>query len=115
MAVGENFNHGVARPLTESWNGKAWALVKTPISGRSSIISLVAVSCSGAASCIAVGTHDRTLIESWDGAKWSILQSPNKGNGDWLNSVSCASAESCAAVGFYTDRSGTDKNLIEST
>jgi hypothetical protein len=114
MAVGGNFNHGVARPLTESWNGSAWAIVKTPISGKSSIISLVAISCSGAASCIAVGTDDRTLVESWDGAKWSVLQSPNKGNGDWLNGVSCTSAGSCAAVGFFTKRSGTDKTLVES-
>jgi hypothetical protein len=73
---------------------------------------LSAVSCSGAASCMAVGTFEATggpsdlytLTERWNGTAWSYVPSPTpadaNGGGD-LSGVSCASATSCVAVGTH--------------
>jgi GDSL-like Lipase/Acylhydrolase family len=81
---------------------------------------LIAVSCAGPTSCIAVGgftygtdvdlPSPQPLVESWDGAAWSFVATPILGyvplppyqvsEGAELTGVSCTSTTSCVAVGF---------------
>src|SRR5215469_5786542 len=106
--------------LTESWNGSAWSILKSPNQGI--ISSLTSVSCTSASTCMAVGSyytlsgHYRALIESWNGTSWSVSGSPNPGNGyaAALSGVSCTSATSCTAVGWYSVNGGGPFTLIES-
>jgi len=76
------------------------------------------VNCTSESDCWAVGHYFfadptlgvwRTLIEHWDGASWSIVSSPNANtNGDnYLTSITCVSASECWAVGYYSDRPGS--------
>jgi hypothetical protein len=100
----------------ESWNGKAWSLVPTPLL-VSDLVRLDDVSCASVTSCVAVGLFEggggttvaRTLIERWNGKVWSVQPSPNRGNFNELTSISCVSEVSCQAVGG----DGT-RQLIES-
>jgi hypothetical protein len=66
------------------------------------------VSCTGADSCIAVGSYGISgssgatvlLAERWDGARWSIQAVPSPaGAAPGLSGVSCASGSACTAVG----------------
>ena len=67
--------------LAEAWNGTSWSIESTP--DRTQHASLVAVSCTSADACIAVGsTGDststyRTLAEFWNGTSWVIQTTPN--------------------------------------
>ena len=107
------------RTLAESWNGSHWSIVPTPDpSGVDS--ALIAVSCTGPVSCVAVGqsgtdpeTDGQSLIESWDGTTWTIVPSPNTGP-DALSGVSCRSATSCVAVGTTYPLAPYDQTLVES-
>ena len=76
------YNFIASRTLAERWNGKIWSIVVTP--NPTNHVRLNAVSCSGAASCVAVGQYaatqqgaSKTLVERWDGKSWSIVASPN--------------------------------------
>ena len=106
IAVG-GANH---MPLVERWDGARWNIVATPNPSAGAAF-LVAVSCTSATSCIAVGdsstSADRyqTLVERWDGTHWSIVASPNPAgsNFNFLESVSCTTATNCVAVGSAGD------------
>ncbi len=65
--------------------------------------SLSGVSCTGPASCIAVGSRSgRTLAERWNGSTWTLLATPSPGNaGNTLSGISCSSGTRCVAVGSY--------------
>ena len=110
-------NQSVAtrKPLIESWDGHAWALVTSPgLTG-----GLEDVSCVAAKVCGAVGeTGSKTLVESWNGAAWSIVPSPNQGNNidigsNALSGVSCLSPTSCKAIGTW-NQDGFAEALAES-
>ena len=73
------------------------------------------VSCTGSASCMAVGGQLRgsatpALAESWNGRHWRVLATPNPPHAadSGLNQVSCVSAARCFAVGSvnYFNRTG---------
>ena len=86
----------------------AWAVLPTP-NPLASQGQLIAVSCTSATACIAVGSRqDRTgagvtLAESWNGTAWSVLKTPNPPGAteSSLAGVSCTSATACTAVGYY--------------
>jgi hypothetical protein len=119
-AVGEyNVGQGNYETLIESWNGTNWTIVPSPNGGtnmtglRTDVNGLLAVSCTSARACEAVGLYFnvglanyQTLIESWNGISWSLASSPNRAADGYnvLASVSCPQRlSSCTAVGNYFD------------
>lgn len=82
---------------------------------------LSGIACTGAASCVAVGstkTHGGTylaLAGRWNGTKWSIrsLDNPSGVRFSQLASVSCTSATRCTAVGLQQRTLGTYATLVE--
>lgn len=95
-------------PLAEGLAGGTWSL-QHPIAPPADYQSdLTAVSCTGVASCTAVGAQSdgyNTLAEVWDGSAWSTTPTPDTsaGGGDHLLGLSCTSG-GCTAVG---DSAGT--------
>jgi len=76
----------------------------------STLTYLYGVSCSGRASCTAVGNSDTappvttSLAESWNGTRWAIQRTPSpRVVQTYLYSVSCTSPTSCISVGAPND------------
>ena len=109
---------GNSQTLAEHWNGRAWAVQRTPApSGPADNHFLDAISCVSAASCTASGSsfssssgHEVPLAEHWNGRSWAIQPTPSpSGSPDtFLSGISCASAASCTASGQYTSSSGRE-------
>jgi hypothetical protein len=96
--------------LLEAWNGKKWAIERTPNPNGWQEIDLGAVSCTSATACTVVGGYfdnpaesgpGLALAEVWNGERWSIESTPNPAgpDGDSFAGVSCATATACTAVG----------------
>ena len=95
QAVGEyNVGQGNDQTLVEAWNGTGWTIVPSPnastnLTGlRTDVNDLLAVSCTSARACEAVGLYFnvdlasyQTLVESWNGVSWSLVPSANRGTG----------------------------------
>jgi hypothetical protein len=107
VAVG-SYDKGGGRSfaLADAWNGKAWALSRLP-APDGAYASLSAVSCTSAASCVAVGSYwgaskvGIPLAEIWNGKRWTQTRPPASGGGLTINglvAVSCASPAHCAAI-----------------
>jgi hypothetical protein len=95
---------GAITMLAEHWTGATWVVESTPNPPGSKWSELVAVSCSSARACAAVGQDSKgTLAERWNGTKWAIQPTPNPAGtkGSELVAVSCSSAKACTAVGDY--------------
>jgi hypothetical protein len=103
--------------LFESWNGKAFTLMKaaSPSRGAPAVNS---VSCVSAKHCVAVGTlagaatlANDGFAEVWNGSAWSatVMTGPKAPPNAILTGVSCASATSCLAVGV-TSSNGSQQN-----
>src|SRR5260221_825042 len=87
---------------------------------------VIEVSCASAGSCAAGGFyrygsgHHQGFVVSKSSGRWrQAIEVPglaalNKGGDAEVISVSCASPGSCAAVGFYTDRSGHQEGFVVS-
>jgi hypothetical protein len=105
--------------LAEHWNGTKWAIQATPnpVIGTKGAegSELLAVSCSSATSCTAVGdsnltdSRSDTLAEHWNGTTWAIQAAPKppSGHEPELTGVSCPSATACTAVGNYGPKDAT--------
>lgn len=102
MSYGGPFD-GLIRPLAERWNGRRWAVERTPRPGGNGTTELNSVSCTSSNACTAVGdSGNGTLVERWNGDRWQIQPSPNDYVSALTNTllgVSCASAKVCTAVG----------------
>jgi hypothetical protein len=86
---------------------------------RSASGSLLGVSCTSSAACIAVGAYGArasvALAERWDGSRWSLLRAPmplGAKNGG-LEAVSCSSPSVCTAVGSVAMKGGNTATLAE--
>ena len=106
--------------LGESWNGTTWAIRGTPDPGGSA--DLIAVSCTAATACTAVGwalaglSATRALAEVWDGTAWTAQAAalPAGAAQSTLAGVSCTVAGTCAAAGSgYYDNPGAWHTLAE--
>jgi hypothetical protein len=113
---------GSPRTLGEEWNGKRWAIDRTPNPNGARSSQLHAVSCTSATACTAVGNYydsagtARALGEFWNGRKWSIERIPNPNGGAILielSGLSCRSAKACTAVGNYWPTAYTEVTLAE--
>ena len=105
--------------LAEAWNGTSWHIQATPGPAGSTGSEFLAVSCSAAAACTAVGattistpggrgasggtSMTVSLAERWNGTSWRIQATPNPGRsvGTGLAAVSCSAATACTAAGSY--------------
>jgi hypothetical protein len=109
VCVGPGDNTGTTTKLTTA----AWSLRTTPTPSGG---NLVAVSCSSATACTAVGSRNgRTLAERWNGSTWAIqtTPTPSGATSSYVSGVSCASATECIAVGSYVNSAGTTVTLAE--
>jgi hypothetical protein len=104
------------------WDASGWQIQSAPAPAGSVRSGLVAVSCTSAADCVAVGDTNPVpqphpglpLIERWDGAHWRIDASPAPAGTDNspLAAVSCGTRRSCEAVGAWFD-AGAYRTLAE--
>jgi hypothetical protein len=116
---------GHAVPLTEQWRDGGWSIRKTPIPARANrrqVSYLADVSCLTSRSCEAVGysgasagTAGVPLAERWNGIRWTAqpIPDPPTAAAAFLGGVSCASPDSCVATGFFNDRAGRARTLVE--
>ena len=100
-AVGYFINsEGDEKPYAARFAKGSWTVQSIPLPGGATIGRLHDVSCTGSASCRAVGGygfHTGTMALVWNGTAWSIEATP--AGGDELRSISCISGSSCLAVG----------------
>lgn len=107
--------------LIERWNGTTWSVESSPDPTGATGSDLLAVACSSATACTAVGDYfpssgePRTLAERWNGTTWSVKSSPNPtGSTDTqLEAVACSSGNACTAVGSYFSSSDVTEALVE--
>ncbi len=119
-AVGSYFvSPGFGRALAEHWSGGKWTLDPTPNPAGTDDAELLAVSCTAANACTAVGGYNNAgisdpLAERWNGSSWAIQTTPVPSGSfsSTLRGVSCTSTTACVAVGSYNP-SGTVLPLIE--
>jgi hypothetical protein len=118
MAVGNGKYDGVpslaahqpggSTALAQRWNGIAWADIGTPARTGANITDLLALSCTSASWCMAVGYFaprngaPHALTERWNGAAWAIVPTPSLPNwaGSTLTGVSCVTPADCWARGM---------------
>lgn len=81
---GRDQNYADGRPLTERWNGHAWAIISSPspTSGVGMQSLLQSITCASISECWSVGEYGSAsnsytvsygLTEGWDGAQWTIV------------------------------------------
>jgi hypothetical protein len=119
---------GVATTVVELWKADTWTVLSVPANPKTTGSYLNAVSCTGAASCTAVGGYtfgtppvpgsplpSLTLAAVWDGTTWVRRTTPNQNpTGNGLLGVSCGQRQPCTAVGIAAGVGLTPSTLIES-
>ncbi|HEY2443265.1 MAG TPA: hypothetical protein VGI31_09040 [Streptosporangiaceae bacterium] len=116
MAVGQTVvsETSGAQPLSETWDGTAWAIQPVPDPPGGGSVGLAGVSCTSATFCMAVGTSvenqgpEETLAEIWDGSTWTIAPTADGFANASFNGVSCPSPATCIAVGRYVGTAGIE-------
>ena len=89
-----------------------------PGGGSAAVYGLNAVSCTGPASCIAVGgagdngtlSSYASFAVSWNGSRWSVLRA---GQVDGLLGVSCIGGSQCLVTGTYLTPADVTQTLTE--
>ncbi|HEY2639946.1 MAG TPA: hypothetical protein VGI66_08685 [Streptosporangiaceae bacterium] len=121
------FATGASRSQTLHWNGTKWSAVSVPQpdgTGRGSVNSLTAVSCTSASNCWAAGYYGglrtatavgRNQTVHWNGKKWALMPSPDPigtahGDDNLLSGISCAAEASCWAVGTGVPKTGISRD-----
>jgi hypothetical protein len=101
------------RAAAARWNGRAWQAERLPRpTPAPQNLTLAALSCATARSCMAVGDasrgaeampspayRDTTLTEWWNGSRWRIIPAPSPTHASRFSGVSCPSPAVCVAVG----------------
>jgi len=107
VGFGASTSNQVGVPLAQHWNGRRWALVRTPPLGAG-FGGLNAVDAVSSRDVWAVGSHGGdTLIEHWDGTAWSVVSSPDGATPfTSLTSVAAGSGSDVWAVGATSDLLG---------
>lgn len=99
MAVGSTTHGSDPHPLIERYANHVWKILPSPrVAGV-----LLGVSCTGPASCMAVGyqrSSASTLAELWNGSSWHLSSALSPGaTFNELEGVSCVAGGTCEAVG----------------
>jgi hypothetical protein len=121
--VGDYDNGTDQLPLAENFDGTDYLAIDVfPAPSGAQTTELTGISCASTSSCIAVGYYSDTTDGSGDtafaaalnGSTWSLLNVPVPSGsvGSALSGVSCLSADSCEAVGYYSEGNG-GLNLAE--
>jgi hypothetical protein len=93
----------------EQWGGSRWRVQSAPVPSGAQFSELNGVTCTAAASCVAVGDYvtasglDVTLAERWNGSTWAIQPTPNPSGAQSFSilfGVSCIAPGACEAVGL---------------
>lgn len=121
VAVGGFTKGSLTLPLGERWSGHGWKLLRPAPPAGKKAAAFLGVSCSGSASCIAVGAagpnlaHADILAEQWNGSSWAVQHIPalTGSRSSILTGLSCSSATACEAVGSFTRASGRKSMLAE--
>ncbi|HEX9357779.1 MAG TPA: hypothetical protein VF933_28680, partial [Streptosporangiaceae bacterium] len=108
----------LAAPASAS--GAGWSITPSP-NPRVPTGQLFWESCTGATSCMAVGTYVKasgvgvTLAQRWNGSTWRIQPTPNPRGAavSSLSGVSCTAPSACTAVGASITRAGESQPLAE--
>src|SRR6266498_6151994 len=108
----------LAAPANAS--GAGWSITASP-NPRVPTGQLFWESCTGATSCMAVGTYVKasgvgvTLAQRWNGSTWRIQPTPNPRGAavSSLFGVSCTAPSACTAVGASITRAGAFQPLAE--
>lgn len=108
MAVGDSENASATKVfnLAEVLTTTGWKVTTTP-NGGSEENSLLGVSCTASAACVAVGVEGASTfalsLMDWDGKRWSLakVSPPPRSNTSSFSSVSCVAATSCVTIGSY--------------
>jgi hypothetical protein len=103
----------VTSPLAATWNGVRWTARVLPVPGRQRLqsVSVSAVSCLSATTCLAMGGGEAavTAVRAWaaSGATWSPANAPALEFGDYFSAagLSCSSAW-CLVIGGRTGPDG---------
>ena len=112
---------GVVGALAERWDGVAWTLHQVPAPSGAGSNGLLAVSCTSAARCIAVGEDNdasgapRPLFATWTGGAWTSGQAavPAGSIAAGLFGVACATPSWCLAAGASQAASGVAGTLAQ--
>jgi hypothetical protein len=113
IAVGNVWYDVDAQPFAVRWDGKKWAILKTPAPSGGGSVHLNSISCLPPGACIAAGSVTRTSSTSsaesavsaiWEGTEWTWLTTPHPNMFNSLAAVSCVSREACTAVGWAGSR-----------
>lgn len=117
---------GTTLTLAERWNGRSWAIERTPNPAATLVATLNGVACTGPKTCMAVGSFNNghangmanatplTLAEEWNGRSWRVLTTPDPtpagepthAKNRVLYGISCISATDCTAVGTFQENLG---------
>lgn len=112
---------GVNLALAEERTGTSWKIEKAPDPSGIANSSLIALACTSAHACTAVGDYDNaagtevTLAEVWNGTTWKVQPTPtiSGASQSFLSGVSCAAPKACIAVGGEENRKGMEVTLAE--
>jgi hypothetical protein len=104
--------------LIESWNGRSWRIVPSPVLPHSNGTSLQGLTCVSASDCWAAGGYAGTATDTggalgdhWDGQHWTANRVTGVvSRGQTLSSVSCPASGMCMATGLSV---GTDSAFAE--
>jgi hypothetical protein len=105
--------------FAEVWNGKAWTVTKWAGAKGDTEAILTGVSCTSAASCVAVGAAGTAKTGAaaslhYNGTKWTVVKVPSVGAGksSAFEDVSCVAAGHCVAGGEYGPPGSNSTTLL---
>jgi hypothetical protein len=109
------------RSIAEVRHGGAWRVASTTDPAHTPDADLVAVDCTGPASCVAVGysiAHGSPvpLVEWWNGSRWTLGAAPDVSgaSGSALSGVACTAPDACIATGNFRHASPTEHSFTAS-
>ena len=128
-SAGQRLSGGHERLLNQllHWNGRKWVKATAPNpdgTGPKAKNELLAVSCTSASDCWAVGgtggASGRTGLNQalhWNGTKWSAIHTPEPGGtnpdvANILTAIRCAKPANCWAVGVVEGSVGAEDQII---
>jgi hypothetical protein len=118
LVVGNHYTASSFLPYALTWNGSSLKAAAAPLVPKNGLgVTMDALSCATARSCVAVGTSLQLAVETWNGAKWTLRTAAvpgETGNGvdDAPMAISCLSALSCVFAGGTYVGGSDDRTLL---
>ncbi|MET0558426.1 MAG: hypothetical protein ABW065_07115 [Solirubrobacterales bacterium] len=124
IAVGYSGSGSSSQPVAIRGNAGTWSLQSVPLPSGAVGAELTGVDCTSTTSCRAVGRYYPSaststywgMAATWNGTSWTseaVTKPTGEPKRSTLLDISCASGSSCAAVGGYTNSSGTQVSYVE--